>query len=485
MRNQFLKLVVLLTGFTPAIVSASHQNPLRQPLAEHELSANELASQPVYYCFNPAWRPYDYQEQAQHKGIFADYLHLIEAYLDVTFHPYFTNSWTEALSALQLGHCDFIPAISPTPEREQYLSFSSPYYLIHNVLVAKPDKPMLTSLDELAGKAIAGPEHTAVMTRLQAAHPEIQQIYAATPQQAMHLLNTEKVYAFVAPLDSLIDELKEDVFRKKIIAKLDFSLPITIGVRQDKPELLALMNMAVQAITPEEHREISRRWTQFTLVESHDFSEMYRWSAVSVVIILMLGFWITRLRDELKKHSQTEAQLRHMANHDALTNLPTLRYAQEKIDSAILRCQYNNSNLALMFVDLDGFKDVNDTFGHDAGDKLLKAVSLRLVNSLRDTDTVARIGGDEFILILENIATTDTATLLADKILAMFSRPFMMADQPLHLGVSIGVSMYPSHGTTRESLLKHADQAMYCAKRNGKNQCQLALAQQQISAQKI
>lgn len=485
MRNQFLKLLVLLAGFTPVIASASHQDPLRQPLADYELWATELVSQEVYYCFNPSWRPYDYHEQAQHKGIFADYLHLIEAYLGVTFHPYFTNSWTESLSALQQGHCDFIPAISQTPEREKYLSFTSPYYLIHNVLVAKPDKPMLRSLDELAGKAIAGPENTAVMTRLQASHPDIQQVYAATPLQAMHLLNTGEVYAFVAPLDSLVDELKEDVFRKKIIAKLDFSLPIAVGVRIDKPELLTLMNLAVQSITPEEHRQISRKWTQFTLIENHNFTDIYRWPAVSLVIILVLGFWITRLRDELKQHSQTEAQLRHMANHDALTNLPTLRYAQEKIDSAIQRCQRNSTNLALMFVDLDGFKDVNDTYGHDAGDKLLKAVSLRLVNSLRETDTVARIGGDEFILVLENIATTDTATMLADKILAMFSRPFMLANKPLQLGVSIGVSMYPSHGTTRESLLKHADQAMYCAKKNGKNQCQLAFAQQQISVERI
>ncbi|NAX45963.1 diguanylate cyclase [Photobacterium halotolerans] len=485
MRNQFLKLFVLLAGFAPVIASASHQDPLIQPLADRELWAAELTSQNVSYCFNPAWRPYDYQEQEQHRGIFADYLLLIERYLGVTFHPYFTRSWSESLTALQLGHCDFIPAISRTPEREKYLSFTSPYYMIHNVLVAKPDKPMLASLDELAGEAIAGPKHTAVMTRLQETHPDIQQVYAATPLQAMQLLNTDKVYAFVAPLDSLIEELQEEVFRKKIIAKLDFSLPVAVGVRLDRPELLTLMNLAVQSITPEEHREISRKWTQFTLIESHDFTDIYRWSAVALMVILVLGFWIARLRGELKKRNQTEARLRHMANHDALTNLPTLRYAQEKIDSAILRCQRNNTNMALMFVDLDGFKDVNDTFGHDAGDKLLKAVSIRLVNSLRETDTVARIGGDEFILILENIATTDTATMLADKILAMFSRPFMLAGNPLHLSVSIGVSMYPSHGSTREALLKHADQAMYCAKKNGKNQCQLALAQQQVSADKI
>ncbi|WP_459782398.1 type 2 periplasmic-binding domain-containing protein, partial [Photobacterium sp. R1] len=145
------------------------------------------------------------------------------------------------------------------------------------------------------GKAIAGPENTAVMTRLQASHPDIQQVYAATPLQAMHLLNTGEVYAFVAPLDSLVDELKEDVFRKKIIAKLDFSLPIAVGVRIDKPELLTLMNLAVQSITPEEHRQISRKWTQFTLIENHNFTDIYRWPAVSLIIILVLGFWITRL----------------------------------------------------------------------------------------------------------------------------------------------------------------------------------------------
>ncbi|QUJ68555.1 diguanylate cyclase [Photobacterium sp. GJ3] len=470
MRNLFLNLVVFVAIIAPAPLYSVH---LQQT---QSTSVSPVKTTEVTYCFNPLWQPYEYLENGQHIGIFADYLRLFEQSLGIRLIPYFTPNWSEALVALQQGHCDFLPAISATEDRQDFLNFTQPYYQIYNVLVAKADKPTVTSFNSLAGKTIAGPQNTAVMTRLQADFPEIRQVYAATPIDAKQLLDDDKAYAFVTPLDALVGQLREDTFQKKIIAKLDFSLPISIGVRKDRPELLARFDDAIAALTPQAHTDISRKWTQITVVDPTDHSRTYLWATTLLVILLLLGIWILRLRDEIRQRSQLVMTLRHLANHDALTNLPTLRYGQEKLDEAIRRCHLHQNQMALLFVDLDGFKAVNDSFGHETGDQLLKAVAMRMLHSIRDTDTVVRIGGDEFILILDNISSNDSASEVADKILHLFQTPFLIAGKQIQLSASIGIAIYPLHGQCRETLLRHADQAMYRAKKNGKNQFQLALA---------
>ncbi len=166
---------------------------------------------------------------------------------------------------------------------------------------------------------------------------------------------------------------------------------------------------------------------------------------------------------------QAEEQIRFLAQHDALTGLPNRSLLRERLLRAIAHAQRNGRKLAVIFLDLDDFKTVNDTFGHDAGDEILQVVAKRLTDTVRREDTVARLGGDEFILVLEELATLDGLPAIVAKIIEAVARPVVFEGREIRSATSVGVSVYPDDGATPENLVKHADAAMYVAKEKGSN----------------
>jgi diguanylate cyclase (GGDEF)-like protein len=151
--------------------------------------------------------------------------------------------------------------------------------------------------------------------------------------------------------------------------------------------------------------------------------------------------------------------------HDALTGLPNRVLARDRLDQAILLARRQQTRVALLIIDLDHFKEVNDTFGHQAGDQLLRQVGERFTAELRETDTVARLGGDEFAIVLL-AADADAASLVAAKLLVALERPFIVEGQALDVGASIGIAIYPDHADTADIMLRRGDIAMYVAKRS-------------------
>ncbi|WP_028101467.1 diguanylate cyclase domain-containing protein [Pseudoduganella violaceinigra] len=158
------------------------------------------------------------------------------------------------------------------------------------------------------------------------------------------------------------------------------------------------------------------------------------------------------------------ADLAHAARYDELTGLPNRRLFQDRILSAIARCRRGQSRGALLFIDLDDFKQVNDECGHVAGDQLLQAIARRITSCVREADTVARIGGDEFVALLENVADQAQAAAVAGKIRQVIATPLLLAGRTLQPHASIGIALYPEHGEVIDQLMRHADQAMYAAK---------------------
>lgn len=165
----------------------------------------------------------------------------------------------------------------------------------------------------------------------------------------------------------------------------------------------------------------------------------------------------------------SENRLRYLAHHDALTGLPNRQLFHEHLNQSLAQAQSDNLLMALFFIDLDGFKQVNDTLGHDSGDLLLKIVAQRLTSCLRRTDFVSRLGGDEFTVILTGVLTNQIVARLAEKILATLSEAFVLEGQPAFITASIGISFYPQTSDSLETLINRADAAMYQAKQLGKN----------------
>jgi diguanylate cyclase (GGDEF)-like protein len=162
-------------------------------------------------------------------------------------------------------------------------------------------------------------------------------------------------------------------------------------------------------------------------------------------------------------------QLRHMAHRDSLTGLPNLGLGQDRLSGAIAMARRNSTKTALMFIDLDDFKSVNDTLGHNAGDQVLKEVSARLTSCVREADTVARIGGDEFIIILTTIDHKEGTERVAHKVIDAVNAPFKLQEHHVSIGASIGIAIYPDHGEESGILMTRADNAMYLVKAEGKN----------------
>ena len=170
---------------------------------------------------------------------------------------------------------------------------------------------------------------------------------------------------------------------------------------------------------------------------------------------------------------QAETWLRYVARHDPLTNLPNRALFNDRLQSALARAR-REQQLALLYIDLDGFKQVNDSCGHPVGDLMLQEVAQRIKRCVRESDTVGRIGGDEFVVLLHDIAQPEHATAVAEKIRAALERPFELAGQHLQISSSIGIASCPEHGDDNKQLIRLADEAMYAAKKDGGNRLLVA-----------
>ncbi len=181
--------------------------------------------------------------------------------------------------------------------------------------------------------------------------------------------------------------------------------------------------------------------------------------------------YIAMIQD-ITERMQIQEKLHHMAHHDILTHLPNRTLFIERLTQGLLNARQHGRTLSVMFLDMDRFKVINDSLGHDIGDLLLQEIGRRFVECVRSCDTVARLGGDEFTILLEDISDPGDVALVADKVINTFSTPFLLSGHELFMTTSIGISMFPGDGDDVRSMLKYADTAMYRAKEQGRNNYQ-------------
>ena len=181
---------------------------------------------------------------------------------------------------------------------------------------------------------------------------------------------------------------------------------------------------------------------------------------------------ISKFFVDITERKRIEQTLSHMATHDPLTGLPNRTLFHDRVSQAIARTKRTQKTLAVFFIDLDRFKEINDTFGHSNGDYLLLTISERLQSIFRDTDTVARLGGDEFLILVNEIISSEILFELAPKIIETIRQPIPISGELLQIGASIGWAIYPEDGEDELTLIRHADQAMYRAKKSANNRYQ-------------
>jgi diguanylate cyclase (GGDEF)-like protein/PAS domain S-box-containing protein len=189
-----------------------------------------------------------------------------------------------------------------------------------------------------------------------------------------------------------------------------------------------------------------------------------------------------RLEAEIGERKQAEERAQHLADHDALTGLPNRRLLEDRLTQALALSYRNRQQTAVMFIDLDRFKTINDSLGHSVGDLLLKEVARRLVKQLRDGDTICRIGGDEFVVVLPEVKRSSDVAHVAQKVIEQLSLPVVVEERELTVTPSIGIAVFPEDGRDAETLIRNADAAMYHAKEMGRANYQFFTEQMNLSA---
>jgi len=234
-------------------------------------------------------------------------------------------------------------------------------------------------------------------------------------------------------------------------------------------------------VEPDRRRELLRVLTEDGVVQGFE-CELRRadgtslWIAATIRAIRDAESAVARYEgsvQDVSERKRSEEQIHFQAYHDALTGLPNRLLLQDRLTQALAYAQRRHGTLALLFLDLDHFKLINDSLGHAVGDRLLRAVGQRLRDALRAEDTVARVGGDEFLLLLPHLAATEDAARTAQKLLDIFATPFSIDGHELHVAASVGAALFPEDGTDADTLLRNADAAMYYAKESGRNNYQL------------
>lgn len=209
------------------------------------------------------------------------------------------------------------------------------------------------------------------------------------------------------------------------------------------------------------------QFTQIILAENHSMAMLMAYTALAIAVISIIIIYAEMNKALRTSLQDTNSELEHLSSHDQLTRLPNRRFYDERITLALRRAADQNSMTGLLFMDLNEFKQINDTYGHGAGDKLLIAVAQRVQNALRETDLVARLGGDEFVAVLEDVKSPEEVTRLAHKLSQAIEQPLYVRQQVLNFTCSIGVAIYPIDGRQQHELEEKADKAMYLAKKRG------------------
>lgn len=286
-------------------------------------------------------------------------------------------------------------------------------------------------------------------------------------------------------LEKLIEAVPGVVYQFRIAVNGEWTFPYISGGTRElyelSPEVVRADPSIMLTCILEEDQEFHLRTIDHAMSELVPWMNDFRIRTPSGAIKWVRGRSLPERQEDgavlwngilvdITEYKQMEEKIWNLAYFDPLTNLPNRRMLLDRLAQALVRAKRHQNSLAIMFLDLDNFKTINDSLGHDVGDELLKEVSVRLKTCVRTDDTVSRHGGDEFIILLPEISRPEDAALVADKIIKAINASFQIADNMLNISTSIGIAVYPANGADDiQELLKKADRAMYAAKDAGRN----------------
>lgn len=398
-----------------------------------------------------------------------------------------TKTWEESVKKAKNRECDMFMFTMNTPARKEYLNITQPIISLPMVLVAKHDTWFMSDIKEIKNKKIGMVAGYAIKKFIQEKYPDIKIIPVKDIDSGLSMVAKGDLFGFIDASYVISYKIRRDFPGElKIAGKFNERWELGTGVRNDEPFLINIFEKAAKAITQEQKEQILNRWAAIEQKRDIDYVLILKIVAIFVIIILLflhrnaqllkyqkqINLKNKELEDINEKLKNQKDEINFIAYHDHLTNLPNRVNFKDKLEHAIKVAKRSEKQIAILFVDLDRFKFINDTLGHHIGDSMLQTVANRIKKVLRETDTLARIGGDEFTVILENIKNENDPAFVSEKILSTVKEPIEIKNYTLNTTASIGIALYPADGKDSATITKNADNAMYLAKDEGKNNYQ-------------
>ncbi|WP_448212264.1 transporter substrate-binding domain-containing protein [Colwellia sp. MEBiC06753] len=422
------------------------------------------------------WAPMEFiDEHGQQQGINKDIIETVATSvgLGLEFKAY--DNWNSLFNAFRQEDVDVLLGISSDEDRKALMEFSDVYWQMPWSIIYPQSFNQVKSLKEFYGKSLALVRGYRLIEWLKENHPNIAISIVDNVEQGILAVQQGLVDGFVEALPVAARHVKRESIVPLAIAVVPEIPPESnrIGVHKDDLTLLSIINSGLTVISDKTRAEIFNRWFDVNIQTGLDQRFVTKIAAqvgfVIFIVIIIVLFWNRKLHQEVAARKKLELKMKHMATHDELTGLANRTLMKSQMATAIAMHQRQSLNLAVLFVDLDGFKAINDAHGHEVGDKVLQQVSTRLIECVRKSDTVCRFGGDEFVILLTGLNSKAEAAYIAEKIIESIERPFEVSDTSSYLGASIGIAMFPDDGDSATELLKIADTLMYRVKSSGKN----------------
>lgn len=473
----FLLSSAQLTIATTEIIQADKVSNSQQTLNAKELSIRLTPIEREWLKKNPnikvavksGWMPIEFRlESEKHQGISLDYLTSLANLLQINFVI------TNYVDNIQPEEADIISGVSnKNLKNSKYRLLNQPFLFFPSAIYTNKyvqRKTKIDSLDNLSGLRVAVFKNGPVGENLRTSYPELKLVYVDIADEAFEELRSGRVDAYVG--NEILIDYHIAFNRIKFAEKAGltpFTSSVSMAVRGDYPELASILEKGLSIIEAD-NKEILQKWSLNDSKTNHILITVI---TILSVLFLFGSVRFYRLKQVIKKKDiESQKKIWHQANFDYVTNLPNRHMLNNCLEHALASSNKSNLPVGLLYIDLDNFKRVNDQSGHTVGDKLLAEAAARISKSVKSTDTTARIGGDEFMVILNELNDIYSLEKTCQKILNELEKPFLIDKNVFHISTSIGVALYPEDSQSAKSMLSHADQALYEAKKQGRNRFQ-------------
>jgi len=427
----------------------------------------------ISYCVPPEAMPFSAIRNGKITGMSADYLDIFSDKIGIAFHLIPTASWKESNEKFQSGECEIFPVVTMPGKLKDTIDLTSPILKFQAAIITREEEGFIAGLQHFVGKKLAVVKYGITKESVASRYPHISVLaFANTRECLLQVSNNTTDGALLAVPVAAYYIRHLGLSNLKIAGYSGSEGAIRIGVKKDQPHLHSIMSKLIRSIPQNDIDTIYQKWISLRFEQKPDYTLLWKVVAIISFLVVLVLLWNRQLVQLNKKIAEANRKLEEKSEElemlsitDVLTGLYNRRYADSKLEKEIVRAERYNGKLSLIITDLDYFKKVNDSWGHQAGDRVLQAFATILNKNTRDSDLVSRWGGEEFLIICPETNLRGAVTQ-AENLRKIFAQTSFE-----NIGTktaSFGVATYLPR-ESKNSLVQRADDALYRAKDNGRN----------------